>query len=160
MIRVILALIGFALIFIWLGAPISRKSKMFVTVLSLVAAIGLVVLEVHSNKPREGMVDLKQLVLCDQQIEHSYRSDFRVNLCLENQSDFTVKRIVYSVTAQKCQDAGSCEVIQVSQRDRLVSLDAQETRNIQDTLRFEKVDPESTDIVWSARILSIKAVPN
>ena len=160
MIRVILALIGFALIFIWLGAPISRKSKMFVTVLSLVAAIGLVVLEVHSNKPREGMVDLKQLVLCDQQIEHSYRSDFRVNLCLENQSDFVVKRIEYSVTAQQCQGAESCEVIQVSQRDRLVNLKAQETKNIQDTLRFEKVDPESTDIVWSARILSIKAVPN
>ncbi|MCH2189593.1 MAG: hypothetical protein MK188_01545 [Gammaproteobacteria bacterium] len=160
MIRVILALIGLALIFIWLSGALSRKSKMSVTVISLVAVIGLVVIEVYTNTPREGIVDVEQLVICEQQIEHSYRSDFKVSLCLENRSDSIIKRVAYSVTAQTCGDSGSCEPIQVASRDRLVNLDVAETTDIEDTLRFENVAPEAENIIWSTEIVAIKAVPN
>ena len=159
MIRVIVILIGVALIWVWLGSPFTRKVKVWVSILALLAAISLVAYEVHGHKPRAGLIQPDQLAICGLDVAHSYRSDFRIKLCLSNKASATAKRVAYQVIAKACESSNACVEIGRAMRDRLVDIDANTNIEIEDTLRFENVAPTENAISWSAEVVSVQAIP-
>lgn len=159
MIRVIVLFIGLTLIWVWLGSPFPRKAKITISLVALFAAVALVVYEVHSNKPRIGLVQQDQLKICGLKVDHSYRTDFKVNLCFENLSSATVKRVEYRVSASQCNPSGECEVLEKASRDRVLTITPLSTVTVDDTLRFDSLNPNSKLLSWQADVLSIKAVP-
>lgn len=159
MIRVIVVLIGVALVWVWLGSSFTRKVKVGVSILALLAAISLVAYEVHRHKPRLGLIQPDQLAICGLDVAHSYRSDFRVKLCLSNKASATAKRVTYEVIAHSCESNDVCVEIERTMRDRLVDIDTNTNIEIEDTLRFDNVAPTEKIISWSAEVVSVQAIP-
>lgn len=160
MIRLIIALLGIILFWLWLFAPLSKRPKIILTSLILVLAIGLALFESYSHKPRENLIDVTEISICGLNAQHRYRSDYRVNLCLKNTAETSaVKRVSFSVSASNCDGVPKCEVLETVVRDIPVTIKPNETVNLMETLRFELVLPEAEGVLWSADVISVKAVP-
>ncbi len=160
MIRLIIALLGIFLFWLWLASPWAKRSKIIVSVLVAVAIVAVLVLENYRDKPREGLVAVDQLTICDINVEHRYRSDHSVALCLENQSEYELRRISFRVDASRCvpDKQTPCEVIDSATRDAVLTVAPMSKVTIGETLSFKRIAEGEPNLVWSAEVISVQAV--
>ncbi len=170
MIRLVVAVIGLLLLLMWVAAPFAKRTKILISALALVAIITLASMEVYNNKPRSGLIDPVSISVCGLNVTHSYRSDYKVALCLENTTSATVKRIAFQVDGLRCPASSQndnepkskpegCKLLDSATRDVLLTIEAGAQTDLQETLRFDALTPAEADVTWSASILDIKAVP-
>lgn len=150
-------------------SPFTRRSKTIATLVAVVAAISVVMYEAYQNKPRAGLINPTQLQICGVSVRQSYRSDYKVDLCLENGSDHIVRRVKFLLTSEQCSASGSCQTVEAVARDLPVTIAAKQTTQLNETLRFdvlaeidsnvdETTEPD-LEIVWSAEVLEVLATP-
>ncbi len=159
MIRLIIALIGLFLVWLWVASGFGRRVKLVVSLLAILASLALVALEVYNHKPRQGLVGATDVQVCGLTVQHSYRSDYKVDVCFKNNGKHSVKRLQFGITATRCDDSGNCVELETTQRDIPLTLEPGYEQQLNQTLRFENVIPDSTGTRWSAEVLTVKAVP-
>ncbi|GAA6137026.1 hypothetical protein NBRC116583_07730 [Arenicella sp. 4NH20-0111] len=160
MIRLIIALLGIIMLWVWLFSPLGKRPRIVLTIFSMVLAVCLALFEAYSHKPRENLITVSEIQQCGLSVSHRYRSDYRVSLCLKNDSgSANVKRIVFKVIASRCTGAASCEVVEEVSRDIPVSIVPNTSVELMETLRFEQVQPQEKEVVWAAEVVSVKAIP-
>lgn len=161
MIRLIVLLIGIFLLWLWLATPLTKRTKIIFTLMAMLASICLIAYEVYDNKPRLGIIQASQIDVCGINVKHSYRTDYAVELCLNNTSSSTVKRLKFQVIGLRCeqQQPDQCTEIESNSHDQLISIKPNTEISMTEILRFEKIEPTDTLIRWDAKILTIKAVP-
>ena len=69
----------------------------------------------------------------------------------------TAKRVTISFTALDCA-AGDCEEVQVIRKDVSLSLEPESQVTLQENLNFDQVKRPADNVVWLARVDSVKAV--
>ncbi len=158
MIRVIIAIIGIVMLWVWLGSPFTRRTKRFISVIAMVCAGVMIGVEVHNNKPRESLVSIEQVSVCGLNVNATYRSDYKVALCLRNNSNHQIKRIRFAVTAQTC-NGPDCEPLETTERDIPINISSGEEQLTEQTLRFANVASDNKELQWSASIVSVQAIP-
>jgi len=159
MIRLIIALIGILLLWLWVASPFTKRVKIIGTVVAMAAAIAAVAYEIYDNKPRQGLITADQLTVCNLKVSHSYRSDYKVELCIKNDSKATLKRLSFLVSAERCDTQGACQAIETASADIPVTLATGGEKTINQTLRFERIASDDNAVSWSFKVVKIKAIP-
>ena len=159
MIRLIIALIGIFLLWLWFLSPFGKRTKIITTVLAIALSIALASYESYDNKPRTGLISLNQINICGLDAKHSYRSDYKVQLCLENKASGTVKRVAFAVTAKKCDATDNCTELETVVRSMPLTIEPGQKYELAETLRFEEVPASAQDITWSVDLTEVKAIP-
>lgn len=163
MIRLIIALIGILMLWVWFAAPFKRSVKTVLTVISMGLSVFLIAYETYDGKPRSGLIEVSDIQVCAVEIKPSYRSDYALTLCVQNTQDkATVKRIQFELTASQCANSDECHDVETVTRDLPVVIGPEQRIELQQTLRFDELSKQNIAaevIKWSARITEVQAVP-
>ena len=159
MIRIIIALIGLFLVWLWVASGFARAAKLVISGIAVIASLFLIGLEVYNNKPRVGLVANEEVSNCGLSVQHSYRSDYKVAVCFANKGEHTIRRLRFGITASQCDPLGNCIKLETTERDIPLVWDPGFEQKLNETLRFENVIPSAPDVQWSAEEISVKAVP-
>lgn len=159
MIRVIFILGGVLLLWLWLFSPFSRRTKNIATAIAVLVSVALIAHEYYNDKPRYGLIKPDEVSVCDLQVNHQYRTDYKVKLCIENTSSKTIKSLGFAVQAKQCDATSQCSDLEIVTRDVLLTVAPNEQARFDETLRFNKVAADAKDVAWSVSITDVKAVP-
>jgi len=161
MLRFILLFIGLFLIWVLFFSNYKKAYKISISAISaLVVACGLW-WEMQRDALSTTLIDNEQIKICDLQITHSYRTNYDVTVCLNNQTkDAVAKRIALRYTALLCNP--DCVVIDETDKERLITLPTLEQRILNDNIRFDNVDSTLTKttpstIQWRATVIEVKS---
>ena len=138
-------------------SPFSKQQKIVIGVCSAcILGIGLWY-ESHGKTPKSGLIGLSEIVSCGASGEFSYRSNYNVDICLQNKSAVAeVQRIGLRVVVQRCENSNCTEVDAVAKEISLPIGPLQEVQTIQN-LSFDKLDPDTPNLSWIVDITSVRA---
>ncbi|MBT8114325.1 MAG: hypothetical protein KJP04_03035 [Arenicella sp.] len=115
-------------------------------------------LEQRGETPRAGRMAVAELVECGVNGKHSYRTNFDIQFCLQNNSSqATVKRVALKFVALQC-DLGDCREVQAVSKELACDLAPSERITLTENINFKMVDPLDENVVWSVQPTSVKAV--
>ncbi len=158
MIRVIVAVIGLLILWMWLATKLKQNAKIVVSVTAFALIVGLLAYDSYRSTPRTGVAIPEQILLCGLKVEHHYRSDYKLSLCFENTSEAAlVRRLKFDVVASLEMDGEQQSLINT--RDLAVNIKAGELSRIEDIVTFKQLDPAfMDDVSWSVKIQAVKAL--
>lgn len=159
MIRLILGLSGVFLLWLWLFSPFSRRAKTITTIVAIVLFVALVSYESYDNKPRYGLIEPNQVPLCGSQVRYSYRTDYKLALCIDNTSSRTIKRLTFDVLAKQCDAVGQCNELELVSRDLPITVAPNGRYEFTETLRFDQLEAGAKDVIWEVSVTAVKAIP-
>jgi len=158
MIRLILVAIGILIIWVLFLSKFNKQKKIIICITSLLVCIVAVWFDQYSQTPKEGVMRVNELEDCGVSSNHSYRTNYDIEFCLRNLSLIsTAKRVSISFTALNCA-AGDCQEVQVIRKDVSLSLEPESQVTLQENLNFDQVERPANNVVWLARVDSVKAV--
>ena len=158
MIRLLIAVVGLFIIWVLFFSTFSKQRKALLVGVSLVLGIFGLWYESGANKPRAKIVKIEQVVNCGVSAKHSYRSNFDIDLCLENTNEKgNIKRLELAIIAQQCDVQNNCTQLQEVVRSLAIDLPASSKTTLAQNLNFDKVDANQDNVVWSFKTLSVKA---
>jgi len=110
------------------------------------------------HKPKDNIVQLNQVVNCGVSATHTYRSNFDINLCLQNQSKIgRIKRIGLVIIAEQCSQADECVELQRVTRDLSINVLPNSLKELTENLSFNQVDKDQENIQWRFETQFVKA---
>ena len=158
MIRLLIAIVGLFIIWVLFFSTFSKQRKIVLVGVSLALSIFGLWYESGANKPRSKVVKIEQVVSCGVSAKHSYRSNFDIELCIENTANTgNIKRVELAITAQQCDAQNNCTQLQEVVRSLAIDLPASSKTTLTQNLNFDKVSAHQDNVVWSFTILSVKA---
>lgn len=161
MIRLIIAFFGLVLIWLLWRKDLNKQQKIAAILALLAMFIAGTWWEIGRDKPSDKLVELTSVTVCDVKVTPSYRTNYQVDLCVQNSSDRPLVRIGYTLMAQLCA-ANDCQQIEQISREIPVSVGANSRNTIRENVRFEELaqtDQSSPDreLVFKASIDSLLA---
>lgn len=158
MIRLIILALGTFLIWMLFFSGFSKQRRIVVSVLAIVVSAAGLWLEQRGETPRGGRMLTTELVSCGVSGKHSYRTNFDIEFCLENQSArATVKRVGLKFVAKQC-IRGECREVQSISKELSLDLAPAERSTQTENINFSMIDPLDKSVVWSVQTDSVKAV--
>lgn len=159
MIRVLIVILLLFVVWVLFLSDFNKQKKIIIAVLAAVVFVIAIWLDGYGEKPAEGIVSKQDLRSCGLKLEHSYRSNYDVDLCLRNTAERgTVKRLRFAIIASDCAEQDSCKELQRVEREVLFVVAPSKSATLKDNLSFSQVDPARERISWSVEVLNIKAV--
>lgn len=159
MIRLIIIAIAIFLIWVLFFSGFEKRRKIIISVIAVLICVAGMGWESFSKKPRSHLIATEQVVSCGVQAEHSYRSNYDLQICIENTaSKGHVKRIDMTVNAQQCGNNADCEVLESVTRSLSVDIAPQSSTTLQENLSFKSVDKNATGLQWGIEVLAVKAL--
>ena len=157
MIRLIVAIIGLFILWVLFFSNFSKNQKILLTSLAVLLSVLGFWYESSFNKARQGVVTVDQVVQCGISVEHVYRSNFDIALCIRNNSTKGyIKRIELEIYTQQCLQE-NCIRLESITRDLRLDLRPESEKTLIENLSFKKADKESENINWDFNIKSIHA---
>lgn len=158
MIRLIILVLGIFLIWLLFYSNFSKQRRVVISLLAVTACVLGLWLEQRGESPRAGRMAVSELVQCGVTGTHSYRTNFDIKFCLQNNSPAaTVKRVALDFTALKCSQ-GDCREVQVVSRELACDLSPAARISLTENINFKLVDPLDKTIVWKVQPTSVKAI--
>ena len=157
MIRIIILAIGVFLLWVLFLSPFSKRQKIVIgACAACVLALGLWY-ESHGKTPKSGLIKVSEIVSCGASGEYSYRSNYNVDICLQNNSTIaTVQRIGLRVSARSCENSNCIELDAVDKEISLQISPQQKVHTIQN-LPFDKLDAQTPNLSWIVETTSVRA---
>ena len=158
MIRLIVALIGAFVIWVLFFSHFSKKQKIAIVFFAVMICISGIWYENASDKPRHNIVQLDEIVSCGVSAVHTYRSNFDISLCLQNQSkQGHIKRIKLAIIAEQCSELDGCTELQRVIRDLSVDVPPNSFKTLIENLSFNQLDRGQENIKWRFETEFVKA---
>ena len=158
MIRLIILAIGLFLLWLLFLSKFSKQHKIIYSASAITLLAVGVWFEGYGETPRFGLISNDQIVVCAATAEHSYRSNYNLSFCLQNESGFaTAKRVELRFVAQDC-NVDPC--IELDAAIKQLGIDIAPGQQIQRTenLAFNALERLDLNLSWKIEVLSIKAV--
>ena len=157
MIRIIILVIGVFVLWVLFFSPFSKQQKIVIgACAACILAIGLWY-ESHGKTPKSGLIGVSEIVSCGASGGFSYRSNYNVDICLQNNSAVaTVQRIGLRVAVLSCENSNCSEMDAVNKEISLQIGPKQRVQTIQN-LSFDKLDPETPNLSWIVETTSVRA---
>jgi len=161
MIRLLIIAIGVFLLWVLFVSGFKKRTKIIISVCVLIFSGVGIWFEQADKGLRDNLIMIHEIVDCGVSAEHSYRTNYDVEFCLQNDSlKAMAKHINIDFIALSCLN-GECLEIQNINEDVILSLAAQTSITLTKSLEFDKVPQEfenEATIVWSISVRSVKAI--
>ena len=159
MIRPIILLLGILIVVLLLVLDLDKRRKIIIISTTMVLLITGLIVDSWYKTPRNDVVALAQVVSCGISAQHSYRSNFDFNLCLQNNATAgTIKRISLQITASDCSVNNTCLELQSVIRDISIDLPAGTTLRFKQNLAFDALTEQHRNLSWTLTPLSLKTL--
>lgn len=157
MIRIFILVIGIFLLWLLFISSFAKKKKIIIGLCAVVLLVTGLWYESRGNTPKAGLIEVGEVISCGTSAEFSYRSNYNVNLCLQNNSTTaTVKRLELRVSVLSCEDS-ICQEVDYS--DKGVSLEIEPEQRINTTLNlsFARLEKDTPNLKWTVETRSVRA---
>jgi len=159
MIRLIIIAIGLFIIWVLFFSGFEKRRKIILAIVAVVLLIAGLILDGWGKNPRSNIVNINELSVCGVTAQHSYRSNFNLEICLQNNSNTgAVKRVALVISAADCSAGELCTELQNVTRDFPIDLASDTKLVVEQNLAFDKVSPDNKTVKWSVQPVSVKAV--
>lgn len=149
MIRLLIIALGIFLIWVMFFSKFPKQRKIVITLVAIVLAVIGLWFEQKGESLKSDLVQLSDVVDCGATGKHSYRTNFDIEFCLQNNSvNATLKRITIDFKALDCID-GACQDKQTVQKTIRLDLSPGEKETYSENLNFPSVDSDDQNIVWT-----------
>ena len=157
MIRIIILVIGVFLLWVLFLSPFSKQRKIVIGVCAAcIVAIGLWY-EGNGKTPKSGLISVAEIASCGASGEFSYRSNYNVDICLQNNSAVaTVQRIGLRVSVLSCENS-SCTEVNALDKEISLQIGPQQRVQTKQNISFEKLDGQLPNLTWIVEPTSVKA---
>jgi hypothetical protein len=113
--------------------------------------------ESHGKTPREGLIDVTQVADCGTTAEHSYRSNYNITFCLQNNStSATAKRMQLRFIAEDC-SAGACQELDAVIKDYSMEIAPGQNVNRTENMALDQLPRGANNFNWRVEPLKVKA---
>jgi hypothetical protein len=157
MIRIIILVVGVFLLWLLFFSSFAKKKKIIIGSFAVaLLAVGLWY-ESRGNTPKAGLIKVSEVISCGTSAEFSYRSNYNVTVCLQNNSvSATVKRLELRVSVLSCVDS-ECREIDFAEKG--VSLQIEPNQRVTKTLNlpFANLEPSMPSLNWVVETKSVRA---
>ena len=158
MIRLIVAIVGAFVIWVLFFSHFSKNQKISIVFFAVMICVSSIWYENASDKPKHNIVLVNDVVNCGVSAIHTYRSNFNISLCVQNQSQQGhIKRIGLDIIAEQCAQLDECIELQRVTRDLSVNVLPSSSRELVENLSFSKVDPGQKNVQWRFETQFVKA---
>ncbi len=157
MIRVIIVLIFLFLVWVLYASGFEKPRKIRICIIAIVlCSIGFW-FDGYYKRELNNLIDVSQVQVCGVTSEFSYRTNYNLKICLQNEAtDATVSRLKMVVIASNCAEQ-LCVEVQRVERDVLINIAPISRTTLEQNLSFDRVNPDQNSIQWSVEVLDIKA---
>lgn len=157
MIRIIILVIGVFLLWVLFLSPFTKQRKMVIgACAACILAIGLWY-ESHGKTPKSGLIDDSEIVSCGATGAFSYRSNYNVDICLQNNSSLgTVQRIGLRVSVLNCENS-KCEELDAIDKEISLQISPQQKVQTIQNLAFNELTARTPNLTWIVEITSVRA---
>jgi len=160
MIRLIIFLIGALLLWILFISGFNKRLKIILSLSLLLMLFAGIWYENYGDTPRHGLISKDQIISCGVTGKHSYRSDYRINFCLQNNSkNASSNRMELRFIAINC-SVEPCIVIESVIKDLYFEIQPEQQYKGVVSLAFDSILQEHDKIKWMIEVESVKAVLN
>lgn len=158
MIRVIIVLVFLFLVWVLYVSGFEKPRKIRISIIALIlCGIGFW-FDGYDKRQVSNFVSIDDVVSCGVNAEHSYRTNFDLAICVQNNAEKgTISRLNMAVIASQC-DAQTCTQLQRVERSMLVNIPPKSFSTVDQNLSFDDVNPLLTNVQWSFEILETKAL--
>ncbi len=158
MIRVIIVLVFLFLVWVLYVSGFEKPRKIRISIIALIlCGIGFW-FDGYDKRQVSNFVSIDDVVSCGVNAEHSYRTNFDLAICVQNNAEKgTISRLNMAVIASQC-DAQTCTQLQRVERSMLVNIPPKSLSTVDQNLSFDDVSPLLTNVQWSFEILETKAL--
>lgn len=160
MIRLVILILFIILLWLLVASGFERRKKMVLGALLIILSIVGFLYEGYDKRELPNLVDQSQVQSCGVTAKHSYRSNFDLNLCIQNLAEKgTISRLKMAIVAKKCSSssAQSCLEIDRVVRDIPVRILPKSEVSLLQNLSFKNVEPVTKDVQWSLEVIDTKA---
>jgi len=120
-------------------------------------AITALWLEQKGQMLKSNLIQVSQIADCGVSGTHSYRTNFDIQFCLQNNSPNAIlKRIGVDFSALRCVK-GNCEGLQTVNKELPVNLAPGARQTFVENFSFSNVEPSAENVVWTATLVSVLA---
>lgn len=159
MIRLIILALGVFLIWLLFVSSFDRRRKIAISVVVLILAVLAVWFEGRGETPTTGRIQSTDIVVCGVSASHSYRTNFDIEFCLQNNSvEATAKRIRMAFIAERCATSTECIEVEKVNKEFAIELPPGLSKNQTENLNFKAVDSLDQSLSWRVEVEQVKAV--
>lgn len=163
MLRVVLFILAAALVYILFFADLKKRTRLVTGAALFLSTVVVLWALSQQGKPRENLIDVSQIEVCDVDVQYSYRTNYAVKLCLKNNHESaTVRRVSFTLNALDC-SAGetSCRELASTTKSRPLQIMAGQEVLIEDSMSFdalgEPANSTEQQITWRASVDEVLA---
>ncbi len=158
MIRLIVLIVFGFLLWVLFASGFDRVRKIVISIAAVVVCAAVLLVDGYAKRESKSLIANADIGICGVAAKHTYRTNFDVSICLENQhSSATLTRIDMRVIASNCNASGCTELERVA-RDIPMQLGPKAQQNVIQNLSFNDVDPQAENVDWSLEIVTTKGV--
>ena len=158
MIRLVLLALAVFLSWVLFVSEFNKRQKITICVIAVMVTIFALWFEQSGQTPKDDLIAVSEIVDCGVRAEHSYRTNFDIEFCITNiAAQATAIRISIDFSALDC-ESGDCVEFQTVNKVVRVTLAPGESTTLTESLDFDQVDESVENIVWSTKIISVKAL--
>jgi hypothetical protein len=158
MIRLIILALGLFLFWLNMFSGASKKNKRIFSGITVLLMLVIVFIESAGTTPRSGVISREQIAVCGAtSAEHSYRSNYNVSFCLQNNAtQGTVKRLDLRFSALSCATK-PCQTL--SSATKSMSMEIAPGKQLEQTenLSFDQLSSELENLTWQVEVIDVKA---
>lgn len=158
MIRLLILLLGLFVFWVLFYSGLKKQQKIIISLAVFLLAGAGAWFEGYGETPRFGLIMPEQVVVCAVSGQHSYRTNYQIEFCLENQArDASVARLELRFFALLC-TAGEC--FEADSVNKQLNVELLPHQRIEKTanLPFNKIVPEAASLTWKVDVVSVKAI--
>jgi hypothetical protein len=157
MIRVIILLIFFFLVWVLYASGYEKPRKIRICIIAIVLCLIGFWVDGYYKRELNNLIDVSQVRTCGVTAEFSYRTNYDLKICLQNDAtDAAISRLKVVAIASNCAEQPCVEVQRV-ERGMLVDIAPISAVTLEQNLSFDRVNPDQDSIQWSVEVLEIKA---
>ncbi len=161
MLRVLLVILAVALIWILFFSDFEKRKRLVFACALFFVSVFAMWFDSYLSNPRSDKIALDSVAVCGLDVAYSYRTNYEVKLCVENQaSDATLRRVAFEVSAQVCDETDECASLQTVSKSRSVSVQPGANVTLIDSMAFDMVVeyslPLGSRIDWKVDIVGVK----
>ena len=158
MIGLIIFVIGAFSLWLLFVSDFNQRLKIIISLSLLVILIAGVWYENYGETPKYGVINEEQVVTCGVTAEYSYRSNFKIDYCLKNNSKVaTIRRLELKFIVLDC-SVELCNEIESVIKDLNFEIEPEQYVKGNVSLAFDSVSQNQQNLEWKVEVVSVKAV--
>ena len=158
MVRLLIPLIAIFIIWLLFFSSFSKRVRIGLTIGVLLVAVFAFSIDMNSRALQTGIVDSSQLTNCGVGAKFSYRTNYNIDLCLQNTAPKgTVKKIEVRFDAVSCEQ-GNCTILQSRVETIHLELAPGEQLTHTENLAFDLVPKKLKSLLWTAETTKVWAM--